>query len=75
MDERSFQGLPLLLGSHNLPFQVPEVVSKKVYIPTGLVVTFHNANVLVEALILLFTQMTTVLWKIVQLRLLKVQFD
>ena len=33
MDERSFQGLPPVLGSHCILFHVPAVVSEKIYIP------------------------------------------
>ena len=51
MDERSFQELPFVLGSHHILFQAPAVVSEKVYIPLALVVLFHNANVLVKALL------------------------
>ena len=43
-----------------LCFQAPAVVSKKVYIPSALVALFHNVNVLIKALILLFTQISTV---------------
>lgn len=59
MDERSFQGLPPVLGSHCIPFQAPAVVSEKVYIPPALVSLFHNANVLVEVITLLFTQISS----------------
>ena len=75
MDERSFQGLPSVLGSHCILFQVPAIVSEKVYIPPALVAFFNNADVLVKALILLFTQISTVLWKIVQVWPQKVEFD
>ena len=66
MDERSFQGLLPVLDKHGIPFEAPAVVSEKVYIPPALVVLFHNTNVLVKALTLLFTQISIVLWKIVQ---------
>ena len=39
---------------------------RKVYIPPDLVALFHNTNILVKAIILLFTQISTVLCKIVQ---------
>ena len=64
MDERSFQKLPPVLGSHRILFKAPAVVSKKFDIPPSLVALFHNANILVKALILLFIQISTVLWKI-----------
>ena len=67
MAEMFFQGLPPVLGSHHIPFPELAVVSKKVYILPALVVLFHNANV--------FSQITTVLWKIVQAWLQKVRFD
>ena len=35
MDEKSFQGFLLVLGSHCIPFQSPAVVNEKVYIPLG----------------------------------------
>ena len=60
---KSFQGFLPLLSSHHILFQVPAVVSEKVYIPPALVALFHIADVLVKALILLFTQIFTVLWK------------
>ena len=64
MDQKSFQGLPPVFGSHHIPFKAPAVISEKVYIPSALVVLFHNVNALVK---MLFTQISTVLWKIVQL--------
>ena len=45
-----------MLSSHSIPFQTPAVVSKKFYTLLTLVVLFHNANVLVKVLTLLFTQ-------------------
>ena len=66
MAKRSFQRFPLMLGSHHILFKAPAVVSDEVYIPSALVVLFHYANVLVKALTLLFTQISTVVWKIVQ---------
>ena len=76
MAKRSFQRFPLMLGSHHILFKAPAVVSDEVYIPSALVVLFHYANVLVKALTLLFTQISTVVWKIVQVvRLQKMQFD
>lgn len=66
MDERSFQGLPPVPSSNRILFQAPAVVSEKVYIQPALVALFHNVNVLLKALTLLFTQISTVLWKIVQ---------
>ena len=41
MDERSFWGLPPVLGSPCILFQAPAVVSEKVYIPLALVALFH----------------------------------
>ena len=72
--KKSFQELPLLLGSHRIPFQVPAIVSEKVNIPPDLVVLFHNANVLVKALTPLFTQISTVFWDIYMWPQ-KMQFD
>ena len=66
MDEISFQGLPPVLGSHRILFQAPAVVSKKVYIPPALVELFHNTSVLVKVYTLFFTQISTVMWKTVQ---------
>ena len=64
MDERSFQELPPVLGSHRTPFKALALVNEKVYIsPAAL---FHNVNVLVKALTLFFIQISTVLWKIVK---------
>ena len=60
MDERSFQGLPPVFGSHRILFQVPVVVSGKICIPPALVAFFHYANVLVKALNPLFTE--TAVW-------------
>ena len=65
MDKKYFQGFPPVLGNHHIQFQAPAVVSEKVYIPSALVALFHNANVLVKALALLFTQIATVIRKIV----------
>ena len=45
MDERSFQVLPSVFGSHCIPFQAPAVVNEKVYIPPALVAFFLNVNV------------------------------
>ena len=73
MDERSFQGLPSVVQQP--PHPISSTSSKKVYISPALVVLFHNVNVLVKALTLLFTQISTVLWKIVQVWPQKVQFD
>ena len=75
MDERYILGLSSVFGSHCILFQVPKVVSEKVYILPALVVLFHYVTVLMKALILLFTQISTVLWKIVQVLLQKVHFD
>ena len=75
MNKRFFQGLPPVLGSHHIPFEVTAVVSKKVYIPQPLIVFFHNVNVLVKVLTLLFNQISTILWKIIQVWLQKIQFD
>ena len=61
MDERSFQTLPPLLGSHRIPFQAPAVVSEKVYIPAALVSLFYDMNALMKALTLIFAQIPTVL--------------
>ena len=55
MDGRVCQGLPIVLGSYRISFQAPAVFSEKVYILPAWVVIFHNANVLVKALRLLFT--------------------
>ena len=52
-----------MFGSLCILFQVPAVLSKKVYILLALVVFSHNANVLVKVLTLLFTQISTVLSK------------
>ena len=62
MDEGSFQWL-LQLSSQCIPFQAPSVVSEKVCTPLALVAHFHNANVLVNALTLLLTQISTVFGK------------
>ena len=59
MDESSFQGLPPVFGSNHILFQAPAVASKKVYIPLALKELFHNVNVLVKELTLLFTQFST----------------
>ena len=59
MFERSFQGIPPMLGSHHILFQAPAVVNEKVYISLTLVALFDNANVLVKALTLLFIQIST----------------
>ena len=48
MNERSFPGLSLVLGSPCILFQAPTIVNEKVYIPPALVELFHNANVLVK---------------------------
>ena len=74
MDEKSFQELSPVFGSHWIPFQAPVVISKKVYIPPVLVELFHNVNVSVKARTLLSTQISTVLWKIVQEWLQKMHF-
>ena len=67
MDDRSFQELSPVLDSHQIPFQAPVLISEKIYFPPALEAFFHNANVLVKALTLHFTQISTVLWKIVQI--------
>ena len=72
MDEMSFHKVPSVLGTHCIQFQAPAVVSGKVYIPLSLVALFHYANVLVKALTVFFTQISTVLWKTVQVWLQKV---
>ena len=69
--KRSLQGVPLVSLSHRIPFQTPAVVIEKVY----MVALFHNANVLVKALTLLFNQISTVLWKIVKVWPQKVLLD
>ena len=63
MDKRSFQELPPVLGSHCILFQARAVA------------LFDNVNVLVKAITLLFTQISTVLWKIIHVWPQKVQFD
>ena len=75
MDEKSFQGLPLVFDRHCIPFQAPAVSNEKVYFPVTLIVFFHNANILLKALTLFFTQIYTVLWKIVKVCPQKMQFD
>ena len=70
-----FSGLSPLLGSHRIPFQVLAIASENVYIPSALVVLFHNENTLLKTLTLLFIQISTILWEIVPMRLQKVQFD
>ena len=56
-----------MLGSHCILFHAPVVVNEKVYTPPALVMLFHDANI--------FTQISTVLWKIVQVWPQKLQFD
>ena len=54
MDIRSFQELPPVLSNDRILFQAPVVISEKVYIPPALVALFHNPNVSLKALTLLF---------------------
>ena len=75
MDEKSFQEFLSLHGSHCILLQALALVSKKIYISQALVVFFYNAIVLVKDLTLLFTQISTVLWKRVQVWPQKEQFD
>ena len=71
LHERSFQRLLPILGCHRISFQAPDQqLSARKF-----VALFHNANVLVKALIMIFTQISTVLWKLVQMWPQKVQFD
>ena len=64
-----------MLSSHHILFQAPAVISENIYIPLAFVVVLHNVNVLVKVLTLLFLQISTVLSKIVQVRLQKMKFD
>ena len=50
MDERFFQGLPPVLGSHRILFQAPAVVNEKVYIPPASVMLFYNGESIYPAL-------------------------
>ena len=74
MDEKSFQGLSPELSSDGIPFQAPAIAGVKVYIQPAFVALFYNANVLIKAVILLFTQVNTFLWKIVDVYPQKEQF-
>ena len=75
MSKRSFEGLPPVLSSHHFLFQVPAVVSENVYFSSVLEALFPNVNILVKVVILLLTQISTVLWKIIKVWLQKALFD
>ena len=58
MDEWSLQGLPFVVSILHTPLQAPAVVSQITDI----------TDILVKALILFLTEVSTILWKIVQMR-------
>ena len=74
MDEWFLQGLPFVLSRLNIPFQAPAVAGQKVDIPSALIVFLHITDILMKALILFSTDVSTILWKIVQMRLEEVHF-
>ena len=68
MDEWSLQGLPFVLSRLHIPLQAPAVVGQKMDIPTVLIAFLHITDILVKALTLFFTEVSPIMWKIVQMR-------
>ena len=67
MDEWSLKGLPFMLSRLHIPLQAPAVVGQKVGITSVLIAFLHITDILVKALILFATKVSTILWKIVQM--------
>ena len=74
MDEWSFQGLLFVLSRFHIPLQAPAVVSQKIDLPLTLIAFLHITNILVKVHTLFFTEVSTILWKIVQMGLEKMHF-
>ena len=53
----------------HIPLQAPAVVGQKIDIPSTLIAFLHITDILVKALTLFFTEVSTILWKIVLMRL------
>ena len=57
-----------MLSRLHVPLQAPVVVGLDIDIPSALIVFLHITNILVKTLTLFFTEVSTILWKIVQMR-------
>ena len=74
MDEWSLHGLSIVLSKHHIPLQAPALIGHKVDIPSALIESLHHTEILVKALTLFFTEVSTILWKIVQMAPKEVHF-
>ena len=74
MDEWSLQGLPFVLSRLHIPLQTPAVVSQIINIPSALIAFLHIIDIFVKVLTLFFTEVSTILWKILQMRPEKMHF-
>ena len=68
MDEWSLQELPFVLSRLHIPLQTPAVVQQKVEISSASIAFLHITDILVKVLSLFFIEVSTILWKIVQMR-------
>ena len=74
MDEWSFQGLLFVLSRFHIPLQAAAVVSQKIDLPLTLIAFLHITNIFVKVLTLFSTEVSTILWKIVQMGPKKMHF-
>ena len=68
INEWSLQGLLFVLSRLHIPVQAPAVVGQKVNIPLALIAFRHITDILLKALTMFFTEISTIFWKIVQMR-------
>ena len=74
MDEWSLQGLLFVLSRLHIPVQAPAVVGQKVNIPSALIAFLHIIDILLKALTMFYTEISTIFWKIVQMRPEEIHF-
>ena len=73
--EFSSFGFSCNLTTLTIAIQAPRVVCHHEYLPSFLVPSFHNFDVLVKAFPMFFNHITQVLWEIVQVCMLKMNFQ
>ena len=68
MDGWSLQGLSFGLSKLHMSLQAPAVVGQKIDIPSALIAFLYITDILVKALTVFFTEVSIILWRIVQIR-------